>query len=586
LLLAGSGIVAVLAWLLWQSGRLEEGLREAEAARAHAVAERILQRAPASRVAFATLPAATRAVALGDGTLQIDDVGWLQQEPSAVDADAVVADRLERATRSEFVAGDAAATRTAYDELLAAPLAVATRCQVVLAAAWHALRAGDPDRLRVLRTELDERLAALAPADLRRPDLARVVAGTLRLVASDSPPPWAAQLAPFLPPDLFASLPASTAWRDQHQTVVQRRERLVALATAWRTDRPGTEAGMRPLTPERLLWWQARDGGGHDLAAVTSAEFVAAITAAGRESALPELPLPWSFALADAANTTFVGLPGVAGIDMPVRGSPWLQPAAVGGLLLLLVIAFVGAIRLQLRAARAEVAAVRTQSEFLTTVTHELKTPLAAIRLLGEMLVDGRARGREADYYRMLAGEAGRLSMLIENVLDLGRLERGERSYELRSVAVDEVVDETVAMLAPVFEHEGGGIRRGAAAGAMVRADRSALVQALVAVLDNARKYGGAGGPIEITTRRDGDRAAIDVRDRGPGVPAAERERIFDRFVRGAAHAHGGTPGIGIGLYLARSIARRLGGDLVATDPLDGGPGVCFTFFLPMETTT
>jgi signal transduction histidine kinase len=88
---------------------------------------------------------------------------------------------------------------------------------------------------------------------------------------------------------------------------------------------------------------------------------------------------------------------------------------------------------------------------------------------------------------------------------------------------------------------------------------------------------------VRVTTRRDGERLAIDVRDRGPGVPVAERERIFARFVRGAPHAHGSTPGVGIGLYLARSIARALDGDLVCGDPLDGGPGARFTFFLPLH---
>jgi len=581
---AGGGIVAVLAWLLWQAGWREDGLRRAEAERATSVAERILQRAPASRAAFAALPPAVRAVARGDGTLIADDVGWLAAVPTAADVDAVVDDRLERATRSEFTAGDAAATRAAYDELLAAPLVPATRLQVVIAAAWHARRADDEPRGRELRRELDARLAALSPADLARPGVARSVAGAMRLamVAGEAAP--AGALAPFLPPELFSALPDVGRWRNTHLAVVQRRELLVLLAAAWSDERAAAAAaGLRPLTRDRLLWWQARADGGHDLAAVTSCDFVAAIAAAGRDGALPELPLPWSFVLAGDVGQTFAGLPGVGGITTPPRSSVWLQPALIGGLLVVLALAFSGAIRLRLRAARAEVAAVRTQSEFLTTVTHELKTPLAAIRLLGEMLADGRARGREADYYRMLAAEAARLSMLIENVLDLGRLEREERAYDLREVAVDEVVDETLSLFAPVAERDGAGVVRGPAGEAVVRVDRAALVQALVAVLDNARKY-GSKAPVEVSTRCDGGRAAIDVRDHGPGVPVAERDRIFERFVRGSLHAHGSTPGVGIGLYLARSIARRLGGDLVVGDPLDGGPGARFTFWLPMES--
>jgi two-component system phosphate regulon sensor histidine kinase PhoR len=240
-----------------------------------------------------------------------------------------------------------------------------------------------------------------------------------------------------------------------------------------------------------------------------------------------------------------------------------------------------------LRGARAEVRAARAQSEFLTTVTHELKTPLAGIRLLGEMLAEGRAKGREQDYYRMLAGEAGRLSLLIDNVLDLGRLERGERAYDLRATGLDGVITDTLALFAPVAERDGLRVEWQDALGpVMLPLDRSAFAQALVAVLDNARKYGRDGGRIDVATRAadDGRSAILDVRDHGVGVPADERERIFARFVRGRAHAHGGTPGVGIGLHIARTIARRLGGDLVAGDPLDGGPGARFSFSFPLPS--
>jgi signal transduction histidine kinase len=236
------------------------------------------------------------------------------------------------------------------------------------------------------------------------------------------------------------------------------------------------------------------------------------------------------------------------------------------------------------RALRAEVAAVRAQAEFLTTVTHELKTPLAAIRLLADLLVDGRANGREPEYYRMLAGEAARLSLLIENVLDLGRFERGERVYELRTHDIGDVVGETLAMFTPVLERDGGAVQWQDQCGAApVAVDRGALAQALVAVLDNARKYGGVPPRVHVTTRRDGACVLVDVRDHGPGVPAAERERIFARFVRGTAHAHGSTPGVGIGLYLAHAIVHALHGNLTCGEPLDGGAGARFTFSLPAE---
>lgn len=196
-------------------------------------------------------------------------------------------------------------------------------------------------------------------------------------------------------------------------------------------------------------------------------------------------------------------------------------------------------------------------------MTHELKTPLAGIRLLGEMLAEGRARGREQDYYRMLAGEAERLSQLIQNVLDLGRIERGERSYDLRMHDAVELVRSTLAWFAPLAQQAGLVVDVTLPEGpCSVQIDRDAFVQALVAVLDNARKYGAGGGRIDVLVAQQPRALVVAVRDRGPGVPAAEAERVFERFVRGEAHRHGSTPGVGIGLYLARTIVRRLGGEL------------------------
>ncbi|MEO6594454.1 MAG: HAMP domain-containing sensor histidine kinase, partial [Planctomycetota bacterium] len=342
------------------------------------------------------------------------------------------------------------------------------------------------------------------------------------------------------------------------------------------------------------LWWIPRDDGGYDGARLPIGEWLATVRAAGRSGALPEWPWLVDAVTNDAVTNdavtndgapSFAGVPRLRGLRPSVGPSlgenAWLLPTST----LVLLCAFASAAWLQFRASRREAAAVRAQAEFLTTVTHELKTPLASIRLLGEMLAEGRAKGREAEYYKMLASEAGRLSVLIENVLDLGRLERGERAYDLRPVDVGEAVGETLALFAPVGERDGlrVALHDHLAAQVVARLDRGAFVQALLCVLDNARKYGAAGGSIDVAMRHEGARVMVEVRDRGSGVPEVERDRIFARFVRGSAHAHGGTPGVGIGLYLARTIARRLDGELVCCAPLDGGPGACFTFTLPMD---
>ncbi|MBL8725719.1 MAG: HAMP domain-containing histidine kinase, partial [Planctomycetes bacterium] len=232
------------------------------------------------------------------------------------------------------------------------------------------------------------------------------------------------------------------------------------------------------------------------------------------------------------------------------------------------------------RASAREGEALAAQAEFLTNVTHELKTPLAAIRLLAEMLAEGRAVGREAEYQAMLVAETARLSALIENVLDLRKAERATAPLARTPVDAAAVVRDTVAMLAPLAEQAGHRLTADLPPLPAARGDRGVLAQALVAVLDNARKY--APGPVEITAQAKPRQIEIAVRDHGQGVPAAERERIFERFVRGSAQQHGSVPGVGVGLHLARTLLRRSGGDLRCASA-EPGPGAVFLLTLPRE---
>jgi signal transduction histidine kinase len=581
LLLLGAALGVALSFVLWRTLQLEARTREAELTRAEVVAERILQRAPHLPELMAMVPASQRATRR-DGAIVVDPaVGWLHQTPAVADADPVVDDRLERAARAEFGARDAAATAREFAELLAAPLPSEQRLRVLVAACWQAERAGAAAGLEPLRAELDERITALAPADLGRPVLALAVAGALRLPRAGGAPAWAARLGPFLPEGAVAGLPRDSVPTAAHAAIVARRAALQRVEAAWQTVAPTAPGGLAGLPDRQLLWWQARPDGAAEVALLAIDDWLVLVGNAGRAGAIAEWPWLVVPDVVDDATATFGGVPHLRGLR-PLNTSsleqrPWLLPAITFGLL----VAFGAAVWFQFRAARREAAAVMAQAEFLTTVTHELKTPLASIRLLGEMLLEGRAKGREGEYYRMLAGEAGRLSMLIENVLDLGRLERGERAYDLRTVDVGDVVRETVELLAPLAP----GLQwRGPTAPVHAQLDRAALVQALVCVLDNARKYGSA--PIEVLVADEAPGTVrIDVRDHGPGVPEAERERIFARFQRGSVHAHGSTPGVGIGLYLARTIVRRLGGELRCLAPRDGGPGACFSFSLPKEST-
>jgi signal transduction histidine kinase len=279
-------------------------------------------------------------------------------------------------------------------------------------------------------------------------------------------------------------------------------------------------------------------------------------TRAEREDAIPAL---------DGALFVLPAPPGA-----PALGGP----LGLGSLLLALALCFAFGSFFAIRALRRESAAMTARAEFLTSVTHELRTPLAGIRLLAEMLDEGRVpEDKRAEYHRMIASETLRLSSLIENVLDLGRIERGERAYDLRVHDLGAIVREVSELFELVAARDRITLQVASNA-TEAQVDRGACVQALLNVLDNARKYAAAGQRIEIT--QEGNE--VVVRDFGPGVPAGERERIFARFQRGTAQQDGSVPGLGLGLHLARAIMVAHGGTLACEAPRDGGPGAAFVF--------
>lgn len=587
--LLGAGVVLATSLLVWRILHVEARARNSEGERAQLLAERILRLAATSMAVVDRLPERAQFV-VRDGAVVVDpDVGWIVSTGAAADTDLVVADRLDRAARAEFAAHDVAAAQREYDELLRAPLPSSQRLVVLAAAAWFVERRGG-DGGAALRAELDERIAALDPASLGRITIANAVAAAARLPRGDSAvtePAWCGRLVPMLPSVIVAGLPERIVQPAAAARVEARRTLLGRVAAVLRERGASSPSALLGLADGDVLCWITAPSGVVRGACVAIGTWLDAVRAAGRDGALPEWPWLVEPEIAIDTSMPFAGVPHLRGV-VPRPGSllqehTWLLPTIA----VLLFVAFGAAALLQMRAARREATAARAQAEFSTMVTHELRTPLASIRLLVEMLADGRARGREAEYHGMLVGETARLSMLIENVLDLGRLERGERAQDPRPVELATVVAETLALFEPLARRDHLRIewKDEVAVSQRVVADRGGLIQALVCVLDNARKYGASGGSLDVTAAPDGARVVLRVRDRGPGVPPEERERIFDRFVRGAAHAHGSTPGIGIGLYLARAIVRRMGGDLVCEPPADGGPGACFTMTLPAETT-
>ncbi|MCL2725686.1 MAG: HAMP domain-containing histidine kinase [Polyangiaceae bacterium] len=207
------------------------------------------------------------------------------------------------------------------------------------------------------------------------------------------------------------------------------------------------------------------------------------------------------------------------------------------------------------------------KSEFVANVSHELKTPLSLVRMFAEMLQSGRVAtpAKQREYLDIIVRESERLSALIENVLDFARLERGRESYEFAEGDVGDAVMRAIAAYRYRTERLGVRVRLDIAPDLpRARIDERAIQLALVNLLDNALKY--APGSPEIIVRvgsMNGD-VRIDVVDRGPGIAAEDRERIFERFVRltGARKDDGRAPvrGSGIGLALVKHIAESHGG--------------------------
>lgn len=290
------------------------------------------------------------------------------------------------------------------------------------------------------------------------------------------------------------------------------------------------------------------------------------------EAALSLPGAAWKVSL-DAAPA----LSGADGKARRIRGAfrrRFLGGAAAAGLAGLCVVALVW---------QAERLALQ-RSQFAASAAHELRTPLAGLRMYGEMLAEGLGDpARGTDYARRIAVEAERLGRVVANVLGFTRLERGTLSVHPEPGDLGAAVREAAARQAPALAASGARLTVDIPEGLPpARFDRDALAQILQNLLDNAEKYGrsGADRGIRISLEAAGDCILLSVADRGPGIPAALRARLFRPFSRGKdADA---PAGLGLGLALARALAEAQGAS-IACEAAPGG-GARFTVRFPTFT--
>ena len=223
------------------------------------------------------------------------------------------------------------------------------------------------------------------------------------------------------------------------------------------------------------------------------------------------------------------------------------------------------------------------RNNFVAAVSHELKTPLTAIRMYGEMLRDGLVESEEKrdEYHHTITEESERLSRLIDNVLEFSRLEKGTRSFELSAGPLAPVLEDVVEKLRPHVRSTGFelGLQVEADLPA-VRFDRDALLQVLFNLVDNALKYARAATDPRIVfeARRAAGGVEIAVRDFGPGVDARHLARVFEPFFRGEDERTRTTKGTGIGLALVKELATHMGATARCANAPDGGFRVTISF--------
>ncbi len=266
---------------------------------------------------------------------------------------------------------------------------------------------------------------------------------------------------------------------------------------------------------------------------------------------------------------------------LPTGNSGRLMLWVSAVLLTVLVLGFVLLYRLGMR----QILLARQQQDFVSAVSHELNTPLTAIRMYAEMLEAGWASEEKTrEYYRFIHDESQRLTRLIANVLRLARMEREALQLDLKPVAATVLSDMLRAKLGPQIERVSFACQHEFAAECMqheLTLDIDAVLQIMINLVDNALKFSAHAScrSIEIGMRLQGDQQImIYVRDHGPGVERSQMRKIFALFYRPGDELTRETPGTGIGLALVRQLAQAMGGEV---DVRNRDPGAEFQLLLP-----
>jgi two-component system phosphate regulon sensor histidine kinase PhoR len=345
------------------------------------------------------------------------------------------------------------------------------------------------------------------------------------------------------------------------------------------------EGGWIDSDPD-CRWLEASGGRIRYLDAAVVAEAIADLSLQGY---IPQLTTDPRFIGPD--RTPFISASApvyfIDGLKLEIihRNSPFLIDAAIrrqrkwaAGLLAVAAAVSLGGLLMIHRTLRRERQLNEMKSQFVASVSHELRAPVASIRLMADALEAEKVAPETAkEFHRLIAREGARLSTLVGNVLDHARIEQGKRVWKMEPCDLESLVADTLRVMEPLANEK--NITLSSALSPMEAAvDAGAIQQALINLLDNAIKFSPAGSTIEASLVIDDERRTwrIAVRDEGPGIAKAEQARIFERFYRPGDELRRETQGTGIGLSLVKAIAEAHGGSVT----VDSEPGQGSTFTL------
>jgi signal transduction histidine kinase len=277
----------------------------------------------------------------------------------------------------------------------------------------------------------------------------------------------------------------------------------------------------------------------------------------------------------DATNTgTFVLLAVILGLG------------ATGGVLGFAVLRLVQDQRRLVAAEQAVVArmaeAARAKSDFIADASHELRTPLTVLRGNAEVGLALQDDCAHTEILTEIVAESARMSRLVDDLLFLARSDASSVPLEVRDTETSALIGDAIARSEVLARERGATLQASLDVGGAMRVDPGRIEQALLILVDNAAKYGPEGGTVELDARVRGDRLLVEVRDRGPGIPEEQQQRIFERFYRVGGAARGrAAGGAGLGLAIAAAIVEGHGGHIAAGHREGGGTVMSVT--LPMR---